>query len=366
MGELFRLQDDIARRVVEALALPLAGGSPSPTPDAPHDARAYELYLRGNELARTYGGVVAARDLYLQCVELDSRFAPAWARLGRCYRVIGKYIEDAPDSDQRAEDAFRRALALNPRLSLAHKFYANLEADTGHADRAMVRLLGEASRHGNDPELFAGLVHACRYGGLMEQSLAAHAEARRLDPNVQTGFEQTLLMIGDIDRLAATEVPAVIAGADDGIRVMGLGMAGRRDEARARLLAMKERTQIPTFQQWTDQLMAWLDRRREDLHFESTTLGELKISTDPEAIFIEGWMFCDIGDYELGLDYLQRAVANGYFASTTLSNSRQFDKLRDQPPFKKLLADAETGRQRALTAFREAGGDRLLGSVQRS
>jgi hypothetical protein len=77
-------------------------------------------------------------------------------------------------------------------------------------------------------------------------------------------------------------------------------------------------------------------------------------------------MFCDIGDYELGLDYLQRAVANGYFASTTLSNSRQFDKLRDQPPFKKLLADAETGRQRALTAFREAGGDRLLGSVQRS
>ena len=361
MGELFRLQDDIAHRMVEALALPLAGGSPSPTPDAPHDARAYELYLRANELARTYRGVPAARDLYLQCVELDSRFAPAWARLGRCYRVIGKYIEDAPDSDERAEDAFRRALALNPRLSLAHKFYANLEADTGHADRAMVRLLGEANRHGNDPELFAGLVHACRYCGLMEQSLAAHAEARRLDPNVQTGYEQTLLMIGDIDRLTAAESPAIIAGADDGIRVMGLGMAGRRDEARTRLLAMKQRTQIPTFQQWTDQLMAWLDRRRADLRFESTTLGELKISTDPEAIFIEGWMFCDVGDYEAGLEYLQRSVANGYFAATTLSNSRQFDALVENPAFQKLLADAEAGRQRALTAFREAGGDRLLG-----
>ena len=47
-----------------------------------------------------------------------------------------------------------------------------------------MRLLGEAARHGNDPELFAGLVHACRYCGLYDQSLVAHAEARRLDPNV--------------------------------------------------------------------------------------------------------------------------------------------------------------------------------------
>ena len=95
-----------------------------------------------------------------------------------------------------------------------------------------MRLLGEADRHGNDPELFAGLVHACRYCGLYEQSIAAHAEARRLDPNVPTSFEQTLLMAGDIDRLLTVEPPRVIAGADDGIRVIGLGLAGRRDEAR--------------------------------------------------------------------------------------------------------------------------------------
>ena len=59
LGDLFRLQDDIARRVVEALSLPLAGGAASPTPDAPHNARAYELYLRANELARTYDGLAA-------------------------------------------------------------------------------------------------------------------------------------------------------------------------------------------------------------------------------------------------------------------------------------------------------------------
>ena len=57
LGDLFRLQDDIARRVVEALSLPLAGATAPPTPDAPHDAHAYELYLRANELARTYDGL---------------------------------------------------------------------------------------------------------------------------------------------------------------------------------------------------------------------------------------------------------------------------------------------------------------------
>jgi eukaryotic-like serine/threonine-protein kinase len=361
MGDLFGLQDDLARRIVEALSLPLTGVTPQPTPDAPHDGRAYELYLRGNELARTYGGLEAARDLYLQSLELDSRFAPAWARLGRCHRVIGKYVADEPDSEARAEEAFRRALALNPRLSIAHKFYANLEADIGQSERAVVRLLDEASRHGNDPELFAGLVHACRYSGLFEQSFAAHAEARRLDPNVSTAIDQTLLMIGDVDRLIALDQPAVIAGGDDGIKVIALGMAARRDQARERLTVMRQSSRIPTFQSWTDHLLAWLDRRREDMIVGISSLGTLKIWDDPEAMFQEGWLLCDVGEYELGLGYLQRAVAKGYFPTATLARSPQFDALRGTPAFDTLLAESESGRRRALAAFRAAGGELLLG-----
>lgn len=361
MGDLFHLQDDIARRVVEGLALPLAGTTPPPTPDAPHDARAYELYLRANDMARTYAGMPGARDLYEQCLELDSRFAPAWARLGRCYRVIGKYLDGAPDSEARAEDAFRRALALNPRLSLAHKYYANLEADIGQAERAVVRLLHEAGRHGNDPELFAGLVHACRYCGLFEQSIAAHAEARRLDPHVPTGFEQTLLLAGDVDRIMA-QPQTPDAGADQGIRVIALGMAGRFDEARERLTIMRESSRVPAFQLWTEHLELWLGRRRDDILAGIARLGMLKIQDDPEAIFQEGWLLCDIGEHERGFVQLQRAVAKGYFVSPTLTGRPQFDALRNLPAFQALVAEAETGRQRALAAFRDAGGERLLGA----
>jgi eukaryotic-like serine/threonine-protein kinase len=361
MGDLFGLQDDLARRIVDALSLPLSGATPPPTPDRPHDARAYELYLRANELARKLEGLAGARDLYQQCVELDSRFAPAWARLGRCHRVMGKFVDGAPNSEVRAEDALRRALAINPRLTIAHKFYANLEADTGHAARAVVRLLNEATHHGNDPELFAGLVHACRYCGLFEESLAAHQEARRLDPNIPTGVEQTLMLACEFDRLFAIQPTSVDSGADNGIRVTALGLAGRIDEARERLATMGEISQLPAFRLWSGHLVAWLDRRRDEVLRGMSILAPLKIQYDPEAIFQEGWLLCDVGEHAAGLPYLQRAVAKGYFAAPTLARAKQFDAMRGDPAFQSLLADAETGRQRALAAFREAGGERLLG-----
>jgi len=362
LGDLFRLQDDIARRVVEALSLPLAGALASPAPDAPQSARAYELYLRANELARTYEGLAGARDLYQRCLELDATFAPAWAHVGRCHRVIGKFIESTPDSELRAESAFRRALELNPRLTVAHKFYANLEADIGQAQRALVRLLGEATRHGNDPELFAGLVHACRYCGLYEESIAAHVEARRLDPNVPTGVEQTLLMTGDIDRLLAVDPAPVAGGGDSGIRVIALGLAGRRDEARRALLHMRQTSRISALQVWTEHLMAWLDRRPADMIVGIVSLNALKIQDDPEAIFQEGWLLCDVGEHERGLEQLRRAVDKGYAVAPTLSGSRQFDAMRSDSAFQTLLAQAEASRRDALAAFRQAGGERLLGS----
>ena len=334
---------------------------PTSAPDAPRNPRAYELFLRGNELARTYDGLPQARDLYEQCVELDPSFAPAWAQLGRCHRVIGKFIESTPDSNERAQAALDRAIGLNPRLSIAHKFYAALDAEVGRSIGAMVRLLGAATRHGNDPELFAGLVHACRYCGLFEQSIAAHAEAKRLDPNVPTSVEQTIMMTGDLDRLLALELLPRSGGADQGIRIIGLGLAGQRDRARQMVDHIAPSSQIKTFQTWKAYLYAWLDYRLDDMRAGDAALQTLKIMEDPEAMFQRGWLLCDVGDFENGIEQLQQGIDKGYYVAPTLSTRSQFDRVRNEPAFRAVLAEAEEGRRKALTAFREAGGERLLG-----
>jgi len=151
------------------------------------------------------------------------------------------------------------------------------------------------------------------------------------------------------------------AGADNGIRVIALGLAGRLDEARERLSALVELSELPAFRLWFGHLVAWLDRRHHDMLQGMWVLGPLKIQNDPEAIFQEGWLLCDVGEHAAGLPYLQRAVANGYTVAPTLTRARQFDELRGEPAFQALLAEAEAGRDRALQAFRDAGGETLLG-----
>jgi hypothetical protein len=126
------------------------------------------------------------------------------------------------------------------------------------------------------------------------------------------------------------------------------------------LLDMRRTQRIPLFESWAAYLTAWLDHRPADMP-DLSLLGALKIHEDPEAMFQEGWLLCDIGEHDRGLGHLQRAVGKGYFVAPTLAGGRAFDALRNDPAFQALLARAEGSRAQALAAFREAGGERLLG-----
>src|SRR5262249_13199635 len=162
---------------------------------------------------------------------------------------------------------------------------------------------------------------------------AAHAEARRLDPHITTGFQQTLLVHREIDLLLSLEEGARMASGNDGIRVIGLGFAGRLDEARQMLATMRGQMHTRAFEAWMNHLSAWLDRRVDDMVSSVSAMTPLKIFDDPEAIFQEGWFFCDAGEHQRGLDFLQRAVARGYFVSPTLKIWPQFDALRETDAF---------------------------------
>ena len=174
---------------MESLAPPLSGRETRAFGrDVPASAKAYEHYLRANELVLDSATIDVARDMYLKAVEIDPRFAPAWARLGHLYSVTGKYRNET-DTVSRAEAALNRALELNPDLSFADRVYAQIEVGHGRSKDAMARLTRRAVVRANDPELFAGLVHSCRYCGLVDASIAAHERARRLDPKIKTSVQ---------------------------------------------------------------------------------------------------------------------------------------------------------------------------------
>src|SRR4029077_3243533 len=101
--DLFRLQDELSRRIVGELSPSLAVREAGARRSVPANARAYEFYLRANEVGRDWAHAAVARDLYGQCVDGDPSFAPAWAKLGRCHRLLAKYyLEDVAYNLERA------------------------------------------------------------------------------------------------------------------------------------------------------------------------------------------------------------------------------------------------------------------------
>ena len=73
-------------------------------------------------------------------------------------------------------------------------------------------------------------------------------------------------------------------------------------------------------------------------------------------------MLAQAGDLVTGLAFVKRGVERGYYAVADDGDEPAF---RSASPairsFSRRSTIAETGRAQALAAFREAGGDRLLG-----
>ncbi len=355
VSDVFRLQDQVVAGLVQALARPLdAREQQRLRDDAPRNPAAYEHYLRANELAPDFYS--AARDLYLRCVEEDPYYAPAWARLGRCCRVTAKFGGD-PENFHQAERAFARALELNPDLPLAHDQLAYLEADCNLAERALVRLLQRANTGGNDPELFAGLVHVCRFCGLLEASVASHERASQLDPTVRTSICHTFLLLGDYHR--ALEMSREVLGYVGPLLLMSVG---RQQEAVA-LARRMEQTSVPL--PYVRCVFSAARALAEGAREEAVTLTERAvglITRGPEELFQLSRQLAYLAEPGRALAILRRAVEEGFFCYPALLRDSWLNSLRPHADFEAILKRALERHTSAVRAFVEAGGERILGA----
>jgi serine/threonine protein kinase/tetratricopeptide (TPR) repeat protein len=354
LNDAFQLQDDLTRQIVESLALPLSAREQRMlSHDAPATARSYEYYLRANELAADPKSWAIARDLYGQALQEDPRYAPAWARLGRLHRLIGKLGGGSREDLARAETALARALELNPDLPLAHNLTAQIDIDHGRARDAMVRLLGQASRRSTDPELFAGLVYACRYCGLLGASLRADVRARRLDPSIRTSVIHTLWMMGRHDAVVASTVEAPV------VVVFSLVALGRKSEA-LEFLTEKEKKVPPKIRQVIGAVRALLEGR----HTDAIAAGQAIASSnfDAEGLYYLARLLAHAGAAREAVAILTQATAAGFFCHSLLASDEWLDPVRPLPGFVAVLDRVKQEHDLAVSAFTAAGGDQILGT----
>jgi DNA-binding winged helix-turn-helix (wHTH) protein/TolB-like protein len=360
MSDLFELQDNLVQRIVESLSLSLSAREHGRLKrDVPATSVGYECYLRGNELSRRglagFSELIVARDLYLRSVETDPHYAPAWAQLGRCYRLIGKGMENGHENLALAESAFQRALELNLDLPAAHSQYAFLEAELGRAQDAVARLLRCAQTYSASPDLFVALVLCCRFCGLLEASVAAHERARKLDPQIATSVSHTYYQQGDYDN--ALHNVAVGAWAIEG---MTLGTIGRTADAVAAFHKVEQSGAPAPMRAFVTAWRAMFQGNRQ----ESLDASEQCIQhyLDPEGVFYMGLIMAHLGESERAPSVLSECMDRGFSSVNVLRRNPWFDGLRSTAQFNDLIKSAEARFVEADEVYRSAGGPQVLGA----
>jgi TolB-like protein/cytochrome c-type biogenesis protein CcmH/NrfG len=123
LDDIFKIQDDIAGEVIKALKVSLISGS-MPKAKGTESTEAYSLYLQALSTFRrgTQADVEKSIDYLQRALQLDPKFAPAWAQLAYVHAWLFGFLSTGPYEVARADAyaAADRALRLDPQLSDAH------------------------------------------------------------------------------------------------------------------------------------------------------------------------------------------------------------------------------------------------------
>jgi TolB-like protein/Tfp pilus assembly protein PilF len=205
LEDLFEVQAEVSKRIVDALALALKPGEREMLDRVPTKSpEAYRFYLRALDLmdSQRRDSNLRAEELLLEAVRRDPEFAVAHAVLGLTYVTRGLAWWQGLECADQAEQAARKALELEPDLFEAHLVLAMVHRLRGEHElllKALDRVLAL------DPDnaqalIWAGWSYLAL--GKPEQGLGylEHAIRRHPDNYRSYGFmENSLEMLGRIE-----------------------------------------------------------------------------------------------------------------------------------------------------------------------
>jgi serine/threonine-protein kinase len=187
MTDIFAVQDSISRKVVEALAMKLAGAERERlTRRYTENTQAYQLYLLGRfHLNRlTDDGFLKSLEYFQQAIEKDPRFALAHIGVADAYNALGGFNVLRPrDVYPKARSAAESALKLDDGLAEAHTALAMVKLahdwDWSGAEKEFKRAL-DINPSGSDAHNQYGFYLASM--GQFDEAVSQMRRAQELDP----------------------------------------------------------------------------------------------------------------------------------------------------------------------------------------
>ena len=316
LDDIFAIQDEIGRSVVDALGLSLTRREElrllkRSTSNVP----AYEFYLRGRKLFQkwTRQNIELARQMFQRAIELDPDFAGAWAGLATAH--VHLFGCDNEPHLEKAREASAHALKLDPDSAEAHVAAGqgfSMEQRYADAAKAFERAIEL------DPTLFDAYYYygrSCFKSGDLEKSLRLFQRAHEVRPE---DYEAGYLLGLVLRQLRRNEESRV---ADErALASMRKHLELNPDDARAYVLGAGALARLGESQQ----ARQWCDRA-------------MLLAPDDDAILYNtACAFATLGEDGRALDVLQQAIEAGLAGGDWVARDPDWERLRNHPRFRAL------------------------------
>ena len=325
MEDVFELQDEIARKIAEALRVTLSPQEEAALAAKPtENLQAYDLYLRGKSYARrlTRQDFEFALQMFENAVALDPDFALAHAAIANvCAQMHYSYGRD-PAWLERARAASRRAVALRPDLPeplVAHAWILYADGRYDDATFAVRQAIERKSDCEGAYYLLGRILFASgRYQELVDVSEKA-MEAGGQDYNIFVPIMNSLGALGKEESLRNVRQRQMQA--------LENHLKSVPEDARARVL-------LASSYAATD--------RREDAIREANLAVTLR-PNEAIVLYNVACVFCRLGDKPEALDALRKCWNAGYRDAEWARRDTALSLVHGDPEFERLYPGRPLG-----------------------
>ncbi len=345
--DVLAVQNEIAHAIVGALQIELAGGDTmSLVRRFTDNSEAYDLYLRGRYFwaRRTGPEIKRAIEYFGRAVEQDPSYALAYSGLADAYLVAARQRHIEPElAFPRAKAAALKALALDSSVAEAHvslgRVLTNYEWDLTGAEQAFRRAIALNPSYSVAHSWYG--VWLLRPLGRFDEAIREVRIGMQLDPLAPFIHNNLGIVLYDARRYdeAIEEYRRALEAVPDwafahfclGRAYRAKGMLG---EALAEYqTALRLNPNDAEVLAEIGSFYATTGRRREAIKI----LEQARARGDPNLVASFAGLYLALGEKDSALAALERAFATQPATLRTLKVAPTWDPLRGEPRFRNLL-----------------------------